>query len=345
MLVDGLIRSRESLSLLAKATHGGAGTGVGAAGRGRAGRSEMPDFDDADEARKLGSDMYLKVLLADLMSSVRVVKTKTGARLEAIAPEASPAVVAEIDRPPRIEVFQAQCARLASWAEHRSERAPEILSQLGPQTPYFAAILHITPARTPATLEWLSAAMLFASVVIQRVKQVLVCPRPSALDPTIQPIVDNPPFSALPSGHATEAFMSALLLHDVVGGAADDLRVQLLSLAHRIAANRVVAGVHYPIDSIAGWALAQSLAEYFICACGGSRRWAARRFACAPKADDFAAFASVDIRQEDVLNPNAKPSYEPHVMVTSNSKEVRPRGSERMTLLADLYRRAQQEWQ
>ena len=51
--------------------------------------------------------------------------------------------------------------------------------------------------------------MLFASIVIQRLKQVLGCPRPSALDPTIQPMIENPPFSALPA--AVEVRLSKLV--------------------------------------------------------------------------------------------------------------------------------------
>jgi hypothetical protein len=39
--------------------------------------------------------------------------------------------------------------------------------------------------------------------------------------------------------------------------------------AARIAINRTVAGVHYPVDSAAGQLLGQSLAEFFIARCVG----------------------------------------------------------------------------
>ena len=42
---------------------------------------------------------------------------------------------------------------------------------------------------------------------------------------------------------------------------------QLQVIARRIADNRVIAGVHFPIDSTAGFALAEAMGDYFIARC------------------------------------------------------------------------------
>ena len=69
-------------------------------------------------------------------------------------------------------------------------------------------------------------------------------------------MIQTPDHSSFPSGHATEAFAIATVLNSLdTGGTAQkgvsDLAIPF-KLAHRIAANRVVAGVHYPCDSDAG---------------------------------------------------------------------------------------------
>ena len=43
----------------------------------------------------------------------------------------------------------------------------------------------------------------------------------------------------------------------------DSWRTQLIRLASRVAVNRTVAGVHFPVDSAAGCFLGLTLGEYF----------------------------------------------------------------------------------
>ena len=56
---------------------------------------------------------------------------------------------------------------------------------------------------------------------------------------------------------------------------------QLDRQAARIATNRVVSGVHFPIDSMAGRVLGVALGEYFVGRCTGGKRFKRRKFIAA----------------------------------------------------------------
>lgn len=83
-------------------------------------------------------------------------------------------------------------------------------------------------------------------------------PRPIDFTMKVQPMIQTPEHSSYPSGHATEAFALATVMHRLATGesAAAALKKSpgpmLFRIAHRIAANRTVAGVHFPVDSASG---------------------------------------------------------------------------------------------
>jgi hypothetical protein len=167
--------------------------------------------------------------------------------------------------------FRAQFDLVKSYAEIRGDRASEIVAQMQPQVPFWSAAVHMHPSHTPKTLELVELALGFASIICMRFKQAMAVPRPIDWSPDIQPIIATPSHSAYPSGHATEAYMIAYTLPSLITTDPTQKQAyekQLLQQAHRIAENRTVAGVHFPVDSYAGQVLAKALADYFLAQCG-----------------------------------------------------------------------------
>lgn len=147
----------------------------------------------------------------------------------------------------------------------------EILTQVVPPTAYFASVLGLSEERTRFTMELMTYAQRFAMLVLMRFKHAFACPRPFEYSPLVQPLLETPPFSAFPSGHATESYMFAGVMRRLAGQAPGSLLDnQLMGLAARIAVNREVAGLHFPVDSIAGRMLGETMAEYFSSVCLGS---------------------------------------------------------------------------
>ena len=122
-------------------------------------------------------------------------------------------------------------------------------------------------------------AARFALLVEMRFKHVFAAPRPIDCSPQIQPIIPTPLHSAFPSGHATEIFIMARVLSELLAAGGSNFdpswKEQIMLVANRIAVNRTVAGVHFPVDSMAGCILGLSLGDYLVARCkptGGSYR-------------------------------------------------------------------------
>jgi hypothetical protein len=156
-----------------------------------------------------------------------------------------------------------------SWAELREERMAEILAQIDNQTAFIAAITGLNLQRHPWTFEWLQAALNLVIPVEVRFKHALGCARPVVYSPQVQPIITTPGHGTYPMGHAAQAFMLAVVLRHLMKWSATDARSeQLERQATRISVNRVVAGVHFPVDAHAGEALGRTMARFFLWRCG-----------------------------------------------------------------------------
>lgn len=182
--------------------------------------------------------------------------------------------------PPDLKVLESQLIHLRTSQDLRSDRMSEILMQQGDMLSFFGAQQKLNLNRLRWTAILLHA--LYNAIVgqEQRIKHLANVPRPIDLAPQVQPVIQTPGHSSYPSGHATEAFTFAVLISALRRAAAHDpakpksvvaevaallakaakpavpeqpgpadADTLLLRLATRIADNRTVAGVHFPVDS------------------------------------------------------------------------------------------------
>lgn len=174
----------------------------------------------------------------------------------------------EITRPPE-KTFISQLKHVYAYAQLRAERALEISAHTELPLVFLTTGTYLNPERAQWTLELLTAASRLAHHVSQRTKHALACQRPSEISARVQPIIPAPLQGTLPSGHATEAFLIATVLCELVGASQPkqmhpSWRMQFMRLASRIAVNRTIAGVNFPIDNVAGAVLGLTLGHYFI---------------------------------------------------------------------------------
>jgi len=195
------------------------------------------------------------------------------------------------------------------------------------------------PLRVPWTMELLAVAFRLAHFVEQRMKHTLACRRPSDLSPQIQPIIQVPGHASFPSGHATEAFIAAIVLYELLrscGRADTSTGMQLMRLASRIAINRTVAGVHFPVDSVAGAVCGLTLGKYLVARATGGQTYQAWHF----DGMQFPADRDFHWKQQYDLRANTQTAVENFVAgptAQSDSRLASP-------ILNLLWERAKSEW-
>ena len=145
---------------------------------------------------------------------------------------------------------------LLELASFRDGVLSEALAQRNGIVPYFQGLVGFTDASHPRTKVLCDLGLAIGEFVVMHYKAIFVRSRPSSLCPDLIPPIEVPGHPAFPSGHATESHLIARLLAAVLptGHPATPL---LLPLAHRIAINREVLGLHYRSDSEAGEVLAE----------------------------------------------------------------------------------------
>jgi len=174
---------------------------------------------------------------------------------------------------PSAALLAEQASFVRDYADLRADRAAEITSQLGFPTEYFAMILALHPAQNRYTLELITVTQLMCAHMAMMAKYALAIRRPDQVDTRIMPMIATPGHGSFPSAHATEAFGVATVMLGLMDAwqsfaDSDNRRDLVKQLANRIAVNRTVAGVHYPMDSWAGASLGQALGGAILGRCG-----------------------------------------------------------------------------
>lgn len=210
----------------------------------------------------------VKAVVAELLGRLVV----EGADLWWVSPPSSAAAAQHLFALPDLVGFDwsEQIDKVLRAAVEREERLPEILSQMGDISPYFEAISGIDPDNTPRLSELLEVACEVATHVVMALKNEAAVWRPYQMSSAIHPVISTPGHGALPSGHATIATLTACLYAQLLPAPSRTRVEQLDRLARRIAFNRVVAGVHFPIDSEVGYALGAQIAIALVAAAAGS---------------------------------------------------------------------------
>jgi hypothetical protein len=101
-----------------------------------------------------------------------------------------------------------------------------------------------------------------ALVPVMHYKRKFMRARPNQMEPRIELLIPVPGHPAYPSGHATQNFLMAQALSEVIGDDAA-LIARMFAIAREVAENREWAGLHYHSDTRAGEKLAADLFPTF----------------------------------------------------------------------------------
>jgi acid phosphatase (class A) len=111
--------------------------------------------------------------------------------------------------------------------------------------------------KMPRTAALLTRAEEDSNTIYLPVKKMWARQRPYQQDARVSVGASKPANASYPSGHATRGMMWACILGKLAPEKAEALRLR----AAQAAEDRVVAGLHFPSDVVAGMALGEAMAE------------------------------------------------------------------------------------
>lgn len=148
----------------------------------------------------------------------------------------------------------------------REERLQGIIDQDYDYVPTFLHHLGIDPHQHPKTVRLIETLGFLGATVVMPWKLKWKRLRPSQLDKDLEPAILVPAHPSYPSGHATQASLTAMALKSFMH---NDMHPHINHVATEIAVNREWAGVHFASDTIAGeqlgrdiWTKIQAMQEF-----------------------------------------------------------------------------------
>jgi len=209
-----------------------------------------PDPDDLDY---LPTNRRIEVVLAQILSRFTIESDATSVTVKCDGTK-----ICTIQKP-TLPTLNTQMKWLRAYADLREDRHTEILVQSEEIMSPFSAVRPFDLPKRRVTAEMLTLTQEVAILIEQQVKHLCRAPRPVEFSDRVMPMLDTPPHSTYPSGHSTESFAIAsalsMLEYGETPGESFSADRPIFHLAQRIAVNRTVAGLHYPVDSAAGAAL------------------------------------------------------------------------------------------
>jgi len=314
------------------------------------GQPGMLEPDDPNAMPRWEPWVRRQVIGFELLSLLRFASAGTTAAASGTISAGSDDLVT-IFRPTPEMIRKDQLPHVFSYADLRRDRASEIQAQISEFFPFFASVCDLHPNRSPFTLELLTALRFVVVATQMRVKHALAMPRPVDYGPQALPMIQTPGHSSFPAGHAVETFMFATVLAELAAGREQQLLYplgrplhdQLMRLAARISVNRVVAGVHFPVDLAAGMVLGSQLGRYFVALAKGSTGpfWSWTFDAGNYGDEDFPwrdMIAAIENNQPSLIPPGNKGPF-----LTSGSQFTVPRLPPESPMRW-LFDRAAEEW-
>lgn len=219
----------------------------------------LPEADPASDLSKLEPRVRMMLAVTEFVGQLKVAASGKGA-MEATVHIGSQ-LLATVPRPTadtllnKPEGFPGVLAAISL----RRDQIDEIQVQRVALETHVLQVMGRSPENFPACAELAQVVIEMATVLVQQLKHHFSVPRPSELSGAANPVLQVPGHSSFPSGHALQSMAVALTLTAVCKESAVQ-QAGMQRLAIRIADNRVVAGLHYPVDGTFGLALGGMLA-------------------------------------------------------------------------------------